>query len=327
MVTVTESPVPFSLREPKLMNESTSTEMWPSLGESLAGQKKKLSQTSWSPAQPANIEQQSVLVPDSSEDSWEMLTTFVPPTSPVKKFKEQRSRSQSVSINHNELANPKALVRCSSTPDLSAFEFISEEEEEDEQAASCSDMSSAILVDANTADDTRSILTTDSVFSMDTSHTSVWGSSSSSLTRKTSFKDMIMRNPQEELEEKVNQDVKPVVRKKFRPRLVVKPITRCIKSTGDLISLSQIQEEEESHGGGGGGGGAFGGISIEEDEAVGDSDAMEFYHRKNKGATGRVNGLKARPDEAKRKEIIIHRKEAQRKRQQDRDNASGTKKK
>jgi len=48
---------------------------------------------------------------------------------------------------------------------------------------------------------------------------------------------------------------------------------------------------------------------------LGDTDAMDFYHRKAKGSMSRSNGLKIRPDEAKRKEISMYKKDLQRQRQ------------
>jgi hypothetical protein len=79
-------------------------------------------------------------------------------------------------------------------------------------------------------------------------------------------------------------------RPRVKPRFVVKkPMKRCAKSTGDLTSLV-IQEEEE---------------------VIGASDAMEFYHRKALGVQTRKNGLKLRPDEAKRKQIILNKKSLQ----------------
>jgi hypothetical protein len=80
-------------------------------------------------------------------------------------------------------------------------------------------------------------------------------------------------------------------RPRIQPRFVVKkPMKRCIKSTGDLKSLV-IQEDEE---------------------VIGAADAMEFYHRKALGVQTRKNGLKLRPDEAKRKQMIMQKKGLQR---------------
>lgn len=83
--------------------------------------------------------------------------------------------------------------------------------------------------------------------------------------------------------------------RKFKPKFVVKPIRRCSKSTGDLRGLLHSVAEEE-------------------EEVLGASDAGEFYHRKAQGAKGRANGLKLRPDEAKRREMTLYKKEQQRQR-------------
>jgi len=120
----------------------------------------------------------------------------------------------------------------------------------------------------------------------------------------------------------------------LRSRLVVEapaPIRRCAKSTGNLRALDHIQEhhdEEEEDcygGGGGGGGGGFGGGPISENDhgVLGDTDAADFYHRKNKGAQNRVAGEKIRPDELKRKEISQYKRDAQRRAQQERQGGGG----
>jgi hypothetical protein len=80
-------------------------------------------------------------------------------------------------------------------------------------------------------------------------------------------------------------------RPQIRPAkyVVVQSMTRCIKSTGDLQSLSLCDSE-----------------------IVGETDAMDYYHRKALGAKGRVAGLRLRPDEAKRKEFTLIKKNMQR---------------
>lgn len=80
-------------------------------------------------------------------------------------------------------------------------------------------------------------------------------------------------------------------KRRVTPKFVVKPIQRCTKSTGDLKSLVSVQEH---------------------DEFLGDTDAMDFYHRKALGAKGYVNAAKMRPDEAKRLAITMHKKDLQR---------------
>jgi len=141
------------------------------------------------------------------------------------------------------------------------------------------------------------------------------------MKKVPSFKDIIMLNAQSRAVEEMNK--KELVmqhaqklrkeaaerRKANRPKLVINPIKRCAKSTGDLRSLV-IHEEPEDDGFGGGGG------TIHEEEVLGETDAMEFYSRKTKGNLNRQNGKKIRPDEAKRKDWIIHKKNAQRMAQQ-----------
>ena len=51
---------------------------------------------------------------------------------------------------------------------------------------------------------------------------------------------------------------------------------------------------------------------VDEHLILGETDAMEFYYRKAKGVAGRKNGLKMRPDEAKRLDITMYKKELQR---------------
>lgn len=86
-------------------------------------------------------------------------------------------------------------------------------------------------------------------------------------------------------------------RQRIQPRFVIKPtiIRRCSKSTGDLLAMAKIQENDD-------------------DDEFFDDDVLYDCHYNNKahGARGRMNGRKLRPDEAKRKEMIIHKKNIQR---------------
>ena len=85
--------------------------------------------------------------------------------------------------------------------------------------------------------------------------------------------------------------------------------------------FSALMEEEDEgdfvigsgSGGGfsGGGGGDTCGVDV-----LGDTDAMDFYHQKEKGSQSTHNKKKERPDEAKRKEISMYKKELQREKQQ-----------
>jgi hypothetical protein len=63
---------------------------------------------------------------------------------------------------------------------------------------------------------------------------------------------------------------------------------------GNLTALDHIQEDHD---------------------VVGDTDAGDFYCRKEKGAVARQNGQKLRPDEAKRLQITMAKKSMQKQRQ------------
>ena len=84
--------------------------------------------------------------------------------------------------------------------------------------------------------------------------------------------------------------------------------------------FSDIMEEDDEGDfviGRGSGGGDNGG------DVLGDTDAMDFYHRKDKGSKGASNKKKLRPDEAKRKDIIMHKKDLQRKMQAESQKGGG----
>jgi hypothetical protein len=124
-----------------------------------------------------------------------------------------------------------------------------------------------------------------------------------SVSSTFSFRDAIMSkaaNSECNSEDQTPTSPNPKVQRQrstFKPKFVVKPVKRCAKSTGDLQSLGMINEEEE---------------------ALGATDAMEFYNRKAVGAKNRSNGLKLRPDEAKRLEITMSKKNEQRRSNADR---------
>jgi hypothetical protein len=125
-----------------------------------------------------------------------------------------------------------------------------------------------------------------------------------SVSSTFSFRDAILSKVENSECSSEDQPAKSPIQKgqqqrrtSFKAKFVVKPIKRCAKSTGDLQSLGMINEEEE---------------------ALGATDAMEFYHRKAVGARNRSSGLKLRPDEAKRLEITMSKKAEQRRSNADR---------
>jgi len=121
---------------------------------------------------------------------------------------------------------------------------------------------------------------------------------------KVSFKDAILTPSKYVPEGKIKHHGTntttdpPHQRKIMKSRYVVKPITRCAKSANDLLSLTNGVNDEE-----------------DQEEILGATDAQEYYNRKSHGAHGRNNGLKIRPDEAKRKSMIVAKKEQQRAKQ------------
>ena len=103
----------------------------------------------------------------------------------------------------------------------------------------------------------------------------------------------------------------PRQRSRIQPKFVVvqspsKPIRRCSKSTGDLLQLTISEEFDVSH---------SSDIAASTSSGRTCTDEMyedEVYYHKAMGATARVNGLKMRPDEAQRKQMILNKKNHQR---------------
>jgi hypothetical protein len=113
---------------------------------------------------------------------------------------------------------------------------------------------------------------------------------------KVSFRDAILTPSKYVPAQKLKHGVtaNQLVKNRVKSRYIVTPIHRCAKSTGDLLALA----EEEEH------------------EVLGESDAVEYYQRKSHGAHGHNNGMKLRPDEAKRKVMIVQKKNLQREKQE-----------
>jgi len=187
---------------------------------------------------------------------------------------------------------PRSLKHCESSPNFGCIYFEEEEEE------------SFVDIDP----DMKSVSTT----LTDMSHVLV--ETPSSLTavpvgggvvkvhRVPSFKDAILLNAQEIQKEQQDEKHKKEQaflesmkqsKLKIKPKIVVKEFRRCSMSTPDLASLARVEEDEE-------------------DGVWGETDASDFYARKSMGASSRKNGLKLRPDEAKRKAFIVHKRNAQR---------------
>lgn len=113
-----------------------------------------------------------------------------------------------------------------------------------------------------------------------------------------SFREKLLTKVIKEEKEEKQDDVveeSPKPKTKSRPTFVVTPIRRCSVSSPNLRALGNFDESSE--------------------EILGETDAMEYYHRKASGYNGRKNGMKVRPDEAKRLDMIMQKKDMQRKAQ------------
>jgi hypothetical protein len=103
-----------------------------------------------------------------------------------------------------------------------------------------------------------------------------------------SFRDKLLAKMSNSLAEEVapaaNQN-KPKQPKR-KPKFVVTPTLRCSVSTPNFRNM--------------------------DDEVLGETDASEYYNRKAMGYAGRQNGMKIRPDEAKRRDFTLAKKEMQR---------------
>jgi hypothetical protein len=221
------------------------------------------------------------------DGDWENLQPLSPPPS------NQRPRSVSVVSNVAMVERTRPLLRhCASSPDLRHLHNLDEEEDDDndEDEYDVINNNDAETLSFAVLSGPGSVMSMASGFSFRDAILSPGGvgtireeplpsspSGSSGGTRKAVPK---------------TEPRKP----RAQPRFVVKPIRRCSKSMGDLRSLAEGPENED--------GGA--------EEVMGATDAMDFYHRKALGAKGRTNGLKIRPDELKRKQFTLQRKEMQR---------------
>jgi hypothetical protein len=215
---------------------------------------------------------------EESTDEWEMVS----PTSPSRQQPAATVTFHPEAILASEsktesLLNPKMLQHSQSSPDFRHY-VLSEIDDEDSEA----DLSAVLI------EDTSSIASSSMV--MVAGPASVWSVGSSA---RLSFRDAMLQQSSTTTQQKATGTTKQKIRK-VKPKFVVKPIQRCSKSTGDLRSLAGQDENNE---------------------VMGDTDAHEYYSRKAQGSIGRKNGMKTRPDEAKRLQITMAKKSEQRQRQ------------
>lgn len=181
--------------------------------------------------------------------------------------------------------------------------------------------------------------------------TGAWGSKSA-----PSFKEILAKNADKPMswgsdKQKTEAMLRDSHRRhhlrvRTKPKIIVAqdvkgPGMKHALSTGDLTKMMEMAEQEHKRAGrarmrkqfsdlmeedegdfiigrGSGDGGGLGGGDSDmiTSEVLGDTDAMDYYHRKDKGSQSTHNKKKERPDEAKRKEISMYKKEVQREKQQ-----------
>jgi hypothetical protein len=165
----------------------------------------------------------------------------------------------------------------------------------------------------------------DDGFSLISDVASVWTATSTPTPSMTvSFRDAVLLSPNKGISSPIavlstKQDTSttklnelnqqtPRQRPRIQPRFIVVQspptrIRRCSKSTGDLMSLNGVSLTSHR-------------LDCEDTETEpSDSDRFhddEFHSRKEFGSASRINGLKLRPDEAKRRQMIIYKKDQQR---------------
>lgn len=229
--------------------------------------------------------------PSTTEDDWEMVQEpEVPPPPPQVKFHFNKSETQRQvdkqnSSNKNleeQKCSHKMMLHSQSSPNLR--DYTIEESESDEESEERMDASIA------SQDDASSSFT---LVSGPPSVNSIWSC-------RISFKDALLKKedvtsrtiPEKEAAPKNKKHHGQHI-KKVKPKFIVQEVApmKHAKSTGDLLQL------------------------VEEEEILGDSDAHEYYSRKAQGSLGRRNGRKQRPDEKKRLQMTMNKKNLQRARQ------------
>ena len=181
--------------------------------------------------------------------------------------------------NNNKPINRKMLRHYESSPNLSSLDKIVE------QTPPTLNLPEAVHEE-------------DDSFALVSGPPSVLTSTTTSLFSGVTWADMAGSQPQTPTQhsKRSNVETRSEPRTRIQPKFVVVhtpfQMRRCSRSTGDLKTLAEVDAEDAQHSGA--------------------CDAMEFYNRKAVGAAARTNGLKLRPDELARKQIILNKKSEQR---------------
>lgn len=261
---------------------------------------------------PSLVEDEKTSSPTEEADDWEYVSGI---DSDVDDIDNSNNSSSCEKLKSKFEEAPSSLEgngdnpiihRCESTPEFSSYSSLgSIQVVSDDEYSFLNDCNSSVAVESISTSKDDTILL------------------SHKPKKVPSFKDMILLNAEklkeeeskrkeasQKLEEQRRNDAL-LRRKQTKTRIIVTPIKRCARSTGDLRSLI-IHEGEEGYSGLSS---PCSAVIHEDEEILGCSDAQEYYDRKSHGSNGRAKGRRIRPDEAKRKEMIIHKKNAQRRAQ------------
>jgi hypothetical protein len=237
----------------------------------------------------------------ATESDWEIIADTSPAETSFEReavqidepIQKEMQEANSTSEGNSTKGKPLCVKHYPSTPDFRHYDTILEE--------SYDDLGGVLVENDGEVGSlaSSSIVMVSGPPSVVSSH-SVWST-------KISFRDAIMKEKVQETKDQdaneadQQQEAKSPKTTKKRPKFVVTPIKRCSKSTGDLQSLARIAEHDDHYG---------------DDLILGETDAQMYYNQKAQGKLGRKNGRKTRPDEAKRLQITMAKKEDQRQRQQ-----------
>jgi hypothetical protein len=226
------------------------------------------------------------------KEDWEIVaqTTVGAATGPVVTFDVAALEAQWI----NGGRNPKTLKHSQSSPNLRGWADDDDDDDDEEEE----ETSSAVIVEEEPS-------VASSSMDMVSGPPSVWSMNSSN---KLSFKEILQQKPKHNAathhgnHSTLTSSSKQAKKTSFKATfVVVKPqsqkvaagMKRNSKSMGNLRALDHIQEE-----------------------ILGDTDADLFYSQKAMGAKGHAIGQKIRPDEAKRLQITMNKKNLQKQRQQ-----------
>lgn len=223
------------------------------------------------------------------EEAWEILTHSDEDDHQSESIDpQQQPASTTAVLIHGSKNNPKTLRHCSSSPDLRCFAHMLEDEEEGNENRNEEEENSSYAMVSNVG----------SVVS--------WSTMATAGAGQRSFRDAFLSSPvrhDEETEKATGTPVGGSTSRPFRkPKIVVSTtpsptslMRRCSQSSPNLLGMIRENDDDD-----------------DDDEILGDTDAGDYYHRKNKGAQGRTNGRKLRPDEAKRKAYSVQKRNLQR---------------